>query len=266
MAKKGWLKAVVGIGAVAVAGKVAYDKLKAVREEYSKEESESVDAEVKKYNAVMDKKVVEVEDEEFTGCEIKTVLSNAVIDLGLATFEKDVYINFTSRFSNLTIILPEGVNVAMDVDKTMSGVNSRVENTDEEGINTVYIIGKALVSNVEVLPVNFYVDDDDDFEDVIEPSDDDDNGADVNVTDVNETDVNKAELNKAAEVVEEVKADMTDTADETVEAVKKAEAAIVDEIVEKVKEVKADITAEKTETDKSVEEPDSTVEVNLEEI
>ncbi len=261
MAKKGWLKAVVGIGAVAVAGKVAYDKLKAVREEYSKEESESVDAEVKKYNAVMDKKVVEVEDEEFTGCEIKTVLSNAVIDLGLATFEKDVYINFTSRFSNLTIILPEGVNVAMDVDKTMSGVNSRVENTDEEGINTVYIIGKALVSNVEVLPVNFYVDDDDDFEDVIEPSDDDDNGADVN-----ETDVNKAELNKAAEVVEEVKADVTDTADETVEAVKKAEAAIVDEIVEKVKEVKADITAEKTETDKSVDNLDSTVEVNLEEI
>ncbi len=266
MAKKGWLKAVVGIGAVAVAGKVAYDKLKAVREEYSKEESESVDAEVKKYNAVMDKKVVEVEDEEFTGCEIKTVLSNAVIDLGLATFEKDVYINFTSRFSNLTIILPEGVNVAMDVDKTMSGVNSRVENTDEEGINTVYIIGKALVSNVEVLPVNFYVDDDDDFEDVIEPSDDDDNSADVNVTDVNETDVNKAELNKAAEVVEEVKADVTDTADETVEAVKKAEAAIVDEIVEKVKEVKADITAEKTETDKSVDNLDSTVEVNLEEI
>lgn len=271
MAKKGWLKAVVGIGAVAVAGKVAYDKLKAVREEYSKEESESVDAEVKKYNAVMDKKVVEVEDEEFTGCEIKTVLSNAVIDLGLATFEKDVYINFTSRFSNLTIILPEGVNVAMDVDKTMSGVNSRVENTDEEGINTVYIIGKALVSNVEVLPVNFYVDDDDDFEDVIEPSDDDDNSADVNetdvnVTDVNETDVNKAELNKAAEAVEEVKADVTDTADETVEAVKKAEAAIVDEIVEKVKEVKADITAEKTETAKPVEEPDSTVEVNLEEI
>ena len=41
--KKGWLKAVVGIGTVAVAGKVAYDKLKAVREEYSKEESESVE-------------------------------------------------------------------------------------------------------------------------------------------------------------------------------------------------------------------------------
>lgn len=171
--KKGWLKAVVGIGTVAVAGKVAYDKLKAVREEYSKEESESVDAEVKKYNAVMDKKVVEVEDEEFTGCEVKTVLSNAVIDLGLAAFEKDVYINLTSKLSNITIILPEGVNVAMDVDATASRVNSRVENTDEEGISTVYVIGKAFMSCVEVLPVNFYVDDDDDFEDMIEPAEED---------------------------------------------------------------------------------------------
>lgn len=169
MAKKGWLKTIVGVGAVAVAGKVAYDKLKSVREEYSKEESESVDAEVKKYNAIMDKKVVEVEDEEFTGCEVKTVLSNTVIDLGLATFEKDVYINLTSRLSNLTIILPEGVNVAMDVDGNISRINSRVENTDEEGISTVYVIGKAFMSCIEVLPVNFYVDDDGDFEDVIEP-------------------------------------------------------------------------------------------------
>lgn len=208
MAKKGWLKAVVGIGAVAVAGKVAYDKLKTVREEYSKEESESVDAEVKKYNAVLDKKVVEVEDEEFTGCEIKNVLSNTVIDLGLASFEKDVYINFTSKLGNLTIILPEGVNVAMDVDNTMGSVNSRVENTDEEGINTVYVIGKAFMSCVEVLPVNFYVDDDGDFEDVIEPDADDD----------------------------------------------------VDETAEAEKEVKA------ADNTKTAEEPDSTVEVNLEEI
>jgi len=239
MAKKGWLKAVVGIGAVAVAGKVAYDKLKAVREEYLKEESESVDAEVKKYNAVMDKKVVEVEDEEFTGCEIKTVLSNAVIDLGLATFEKDVYINFISRFSNLTIILPEGVNVAMDVEKTMSGVNSRVENTDEEGINTVYIIGKAFASNVEVLPVNFYVDDDEDFEDVIEPSDDDDNETDVN---------------KTAEAVEATKADMTDKADDKTKSDGKAKS---DD------KTKSD---DKAESAKSIDDFDSTVEVNLEEI
>ena len=238
MAKKGWLKAVVGIGAVAVAGKVAYDKLKTVREEYSKEESESVDAEVKKYNAVMDKKIVEVEDEEFTGCEVKTVLSNTVIDLGLATFEKDVYINLTSKLSNLTIILPEGVNVAMDVEAAMSCVNSRVENTDEEGISTVYVIGKAFMSRVEVLPVNFYVDDDGDFEDVIEPSDD-------------ETD----EV-EAAQTEAEVDSENADDGQKTTAADDvKPEAETVKETVKEA--------ADKVSADKETE---STVEVNLEEI
>ena len=48
MAKK-FAKTLVGIGAAAVAGKVAYDKYKTVKEAFTKEENESVDAEVKKY-------------------------------------------------------------------------------------------------------------------------------------------------------------------------------------------------------------------------
>lgn len=170
MAKK-LIKTVAGVGAIAVAGKVGYNKYKNVKEQFAKEENDSIDAEVKKYNAIFDKKVVEIEDEEFTGCEVKVIGAKAVIDLGLAVFEKDVYINFTSTASNLTIILPEGVNAASDVEKTFSGVKNLVENVDEEGIHTVYVIGKAVLSNVEIIPVNFYVDDDDDFEDVIAKDD-----------------------------------------------------------------------------------------------
>ena len=164
MAKK-LIKTVAGVGAIAVAGKVGYDKYKNVKKQFTQEENDSIDAEIKKYNAIFDKKVVEIEDEEFTGCEVKVIGAKAVIDLGLAVFEKDVYINFTSTASNLTIILPEGVNAASDVEKTFSGVKNLVENVDEEGIHTVYIIGKAVLSNIEIIPVNFYVDDDDDFED-----------------------------------------------------------------------------------------------------
>ena len=166
MAKK-LIKTVAGVGAIAVAGKVGYDKYKNVKKQFTQEENDSIDAEIKKYNAIFDKKVVEIEDEEFTGCEVKVIGAKAVIDLGLAVFEKDVYINFTSTASNLTIILPEGVNAASDVEKTFSGVKNLVENVDEEGIHTVYVIGKAVLSNIEIIPVNFYVDDDDDFEDVI---------------------------------------------------------------------------------------------------
>lgn len=170
MAKK-LIKTVAGVGAIAVAGKVGYDKYKNVKKQFTQEENDSIDAEIKKYNAIFDKKVVEIEDEEFTGCEVKVIGAKAVIDLGLAVFEKDVYINFTSIASNLTIILPEGVNAASDVEKTFSGVKNLVENVDEEGIHTVYVIGKAVLSNIEIIPVNFYVDDDDDFEDVISKDD-----------------------------------------------------------------------------------------------
>lgn len=105
------------------------------------------------------------------GCEVKAVGSKAVIDLGLAVFEKDVYINFSSNASTVTIILPEGVNVTCNVEKKLSGVRNLVENSDEDGVHTVYIIGKAVCSNVEIIPVNFYIDDDD-FEDIDDSEDD----------------------------------------------------------------------------------------------
>ena len=65
-----------------------------------------------------------------------------------------------------------------------------VENTDEEGIHTVYIIGKAVLGSVEVIPVNFYVDD----EDVEEDFDDDaafPESDDVEVKVINETKENQ---------------------------------------------------------------------------
>ena len=162
MAKKhGLAKVVLGVGAAAVAGKVAFDKFKQTKERFAKEENDSFDDEIRKYNAIGEKKVIEVEDEVFAGCELKAVASKTVLDLGLAVFEKDVYINFSSNASSVTIILPEGVNATCDISRKIAGVKNLVDNVDEEGIHTVYIIGKAVCSNVEVIPVNFYVDEED---------------------------------------------------------------------------------------------------------
>lgn len=166
-------KVVLGAGALAVAGKVGYNKYKGIKEKFDKEENESLDLEVKKYNGIFTKKVVEVEDEEFNGCEVKVIGSSAVIDLGLATFEKDVYINFESKLSNVKIVLPEGVNVTCDIEKTASNIKNLVDNVDEEGIHTVYVIGNAFISNVEIIPINFYVDDESDFEDIVTDEDED---------------------------------------------------------------------------------------------
>ena len=92
MAKKGsLLKTVIGLGSLAVAGKVAYDKYRNTKEKYVKEEKESADDVVKKYNAIAESKVIEIQDEEFEGCEIKASASKVVLDLSLAVIEKDVY-------------------------------------------------------------------------------------------------------------------------------------------------------------------------------
>lgn len=166
MAKKNsFAKVVVGVSAMVVAGKVAYDKYRIVKKKFDKEENDSITEEVKKYNCVADKKVIEIEDEEFEGCEIKAIGSKMVLDLSFAVFQKDVYINFTSKCSLVTIVLPEGVNVICDIEKVASNVSNLVDNVNEEDIHTVYIIGKATLSNIKVVPVAFYGEDED-FEDM----------------------------------------------------------------------------------------------------
>ena len=211
MAKKknGVLKLAVGIGSAAVAGKVAYDKFKAAKSKLTKEENDSAELEVRKYNAVCENRMVEIEDEEFMGCEVKAIASKMTLDLSLAVFEKDVYINFESICANVSIVLPDGVNVTCDIDKKLAKVGNYVENSDEDGIHTVYIIGKADLSKVEVVPVNFYVDDEDDYEDV---EDDFEEDFDEKAAFPESDDVEIKVINKSEEVGEgDVSADNADS-------------------------------------------------------
>jgi hypothetical protein len=211
MAKKknGVLKLAVGIGAAAVAGKLAYDKFKAAKSKLTKEENDSAELEVRKYNAVCENRMVEIEDEEFMGCEVKAIASKMTLDLSLAVFEKDVYINFESICANVSIVLPDGVNVTCDIDKKLAKVGNYVENSDEDGIHTVYIIGKADLSKVEVVPVNFYVDDEDDYEDV---EDDFEEDFDEKAAFPESDDVEIKVINKSEEVGEgDVSADNADS-------------------------------------------------------
>lgn len=216
MAKKknGLLKAAVGVGAAVVAGKVAFDKYKETKSKFTKEEQESAELEVRKYNAICEKKTVEVEDEEFMGCEFKSIASKAVIDLALAVFEKDVYINFESVCSKVTIILPEGVNATCDIERKLAGVHNLVKNTDEEGIHTVYIIGKASFSNVDIIPVDFYVENENDYED---ESDFDDNDVFNDTEEVQVKVINKTEETKDESEEEKAKTEESASSEEAEE-------------------------------------------------
>lgn len=208
MAKKGsLLKTVIGLGSLAVAGKVAYDKYRNTKEKYVKEEKESADDVVKKYNAIAESKVIEIQDEEFEGCEIKASASKVVLDLSLAVIEKDVYINFKSQASSVVIVVPEGVNVTCDIEKVASRVRNEVINVDEEGIHTVYVIGNASVSNVDIIPVDFYGEDEDFEDEDVEAEADESNTDDA--ADAGESGEN------AVEAKPEVKADVDEKAEKS---------------------------------------------------
>lgn len=208
MAKKGsLLKTVIGIGSLAVAGKVAYDKYRNTKEKYVKEEKESADDVVKKYNAIAESKVIEIQDEEFEGCEIKASASKVVLDLSLAVIEKDVYINFKSQASSVVIVVPEGVNVTCDIEKVASRVRNEVINVDEEGIHTVYVIGNASVSNVDIIPVYFYGEDEDFEDEDVEAEADESNTDDA--ADAGESGENTVEAKP------EVKADVDEKAEKS---------------------------------------------------
>lgn len=208
MAKKGsLLKTVIGLGSLAVAGKVAYDKYRNTKEKYVKEEKESADDVVKKYNAITESKVIEIQDEEFEGCEIKASASKVVLDLSLAVIEKDVYINFKSQASRVVIVVPEGVNVTCDIEKVASRVRNEVINVDEEGIHTVYVIGNASVSNVDIIPVDFYGEDEDFEDEDVEAEADESNTDDA--ADAGESGENTVEAKP------EVKADVDEKAEKS---------------------------------------------------
>ena len=141
--------------------------------------------------------------------------SKAVLDLGLAVFEKDVYINFSSNASSVTIILPEGVNATCDISRKIAGVKNLVDNVDEEGIHTVYIIGKAVCSNVEVIPVNFYVDEEDE-DDCLASDDDFDDDVIFDEKD-GDVEVEVKVINEKADGKEEEKPEKEESDDDTEE-------------------------------------------------
>ena len=98
-----------------------------------------------------------------------------------------------------------------------------VEDIDEEGIHTVYIIGKAVCSNVEVIPVNFYVDEEDEEDPDFVDEDDclasDDDFDDVVIFDEKDGDVEVEVkvINEKADGKEEEKPEKEESDDDTEE-------------------------------------------------
>lgn len=169
---KGLLKLVIGAAAVGVAVKVGRDKYKSKKKQYEDEELESSRDLIKKYTAFFDRKLVEVPEGPFEGCELKAFSSKLTLDLSRANIEKDVYISFSAKGSSLSIITAKGVSVVCDITDNLSRIRNHSEKK-EAGKPTIYLIGNAVGSTIEIVPENVYLDDDEaeeemDMKDIIE--------------------------------------------------------------------------------------------------
>ena len=152
----------IKIGAIAVlagvAIKVGKDKYRQKKREYARIEEDSKHDLIRKYTSFFDRKLVEIEDGPFEGCELKSFSSKLVLDLSRAVIDKDVYVTIDVKGTSLTIILPEGQGVRTDINSVLAKVTNHLEGKKAD--HTVYIIGKAWGSNIEIAPEYIYMDND----------------------------------------------------------------------------------------------------------
>ena len=154
------LKTVIGLAAAAGAAKVGYDQYKKTKEKFEKQEADSESELIRKYNTIFERRVIEADEETFQGCEINAIGAHFILDLGKAVFTKDVYISLSAKCSSVKIILPQNVGAQCDISRTGSFVQNFAEDTDEEYDCRIFIIGDAIGSRIEVIPMSFYADDD----------------------------------------------------------------------------------------------------------
>ncbi len=150
------ISAVAIVAGVAI--KIGTDKYRQKKKEYARIEEKSKNDLIRKYTAFFDRKLVEIEDGSFEGCDIKSLGSKLVIDLSRAVIEKDVYISVDLKATSLTVILPSGQSVRSDINNIFTKVTDNTDSAESE--HTIYIVGKARGCNVEIASDSVFMDDD----------------------------------------------------------------------------------------------------------
>ncbi|MGI5989216.1 MAG: hypothetical protein ACOX78_02970 [Lachnospiraceae bacterium] len=215
------LKTMLGLAAAAGAAKIGYDQYKKTKEKFEKQEAESENELIRKYNTIFERRVVEADEETFQGCEINAIGSHFILDLGKAVFTKDVYISLSAKASSVKIILPQNVGAQCDITRTGSAVQNFAEDTEEEYDCRIFIIGSAIGSRIEVIPMSFYADDDFDEEDSSETAEKDSEAEEQ----AEEAAAEEAEETAAEEAAEETAAEEAEEEEAAEEAEEAAEEA-----------------------------------------
>lgn len=106
---------------------------------------------VKEYHSYLGNKSVCL-NEELAGVSLRSILSNVAIDLSDCDFVEDSFISVSGLLSNISLIVPEEVNVRFDSLTRVSSLCNLTDDYDEESeYPTLYIAVNATACKIDIL-------------------------------------------------------------------------------------------------------------------
>ncbi len=107
----------------------------------------------KEYFAIFGSEEINLDKEEFTGCELSAVFGGVNLDLTNTKLKEDVIINASAIFGGIDIIVPKDVSVKIVSNCVFGGASDerRLKNKDQkESERTIYINATCIFGGLDI--------------------------------------------------------------------------------------------------------------------
>lgn len=117
-------------------------------------EEKNGNSNIKVYDVFMNGKSIKIENEEFEGIVVKSVMGGVDIDLRNAIIKKNVYITVKNIMSGVSIRVPQGVNVKLESRDFLSGSDNLVPEYEGEDVPIIFVETKSYLSGLSIRPAS----------------------------------------------------------------------------------------------------------------
>ncbi len=107
----------------------------------------------KEYFAIFGSEEINLDKEEFTGCELSAVFGGVNLDLTNAKLKEDVIINASAIFGGIDIIVPKDINVKIVSNCIFGGASDErhIKNKkEEENERTIYVNATCIFGGLDI--------------------------------------------------------------------------------------------------------------------
>lgn len=104
----------------------------------------------KEYSATFSGQDLDFSNEEFSGCTLNAVFGGVKCDLREAIIKEDALINASSIFGEITILVPNDVNVKIRSTAVFGGVSDERKKKTKDGQITIYVEATTVFGGIEI--------------------------------------------------------------------------------------------------------------------